>query len=949
MAPNGSSELPHRPANHLGSDPDAASRAIGSGSLDYVEELYLRYLEEASSVDEDWREYFAGVGPNGLAGRHLAPSFSPRSLFNPPSGATDAQLSEVGAAAAVLQQKLDRLVRNYRVRGHRLAKLSPLGSEPFAAPELDPDFYGLTAADFDRPVLGNVLPGASTVGEVIEGLKETYTRSIGAQFMHIDRLELRVWLQRRMEGSRNRLPLSRDKQLRILTKLTDATIFEDFLQKKYVGAKSFSLEGGETLIPLLDLVIEKSAEQGTAEVVFGMAHRGRLNVLANVLGKSTSSIFREFEDKDPQMHLGRGDVKYHLGFSGDRTAENGANVHLSLAFNPSHLEYVNPVVLGRTRAKQDRRADLGRESVLPVLIHGDAAFAGEGIVQETLNLSALEGYRVGGALHVIVNNQVGFTTGPRQGRSTTYASDVAKMLQSPIFHVNGEDPEAVAQVVELALDFRHEFKRDVVIDMYCYRRLGHNEADEPAFTQPVMYGKVRQRKSVREAYRDRLLRLGEVSMEDAEQIADDRRRLLEEHLFEARSEDYKLVYSTLEGIWKDFVGGRDADAPEVHTGIERADAANWLEAMTQVPEEFNLNPKLRRNFKGRLEMARGETSLDWAAGEALAFASLVTAGTRVRLTGQDTERGTFSHRHAVFHDTVDGHEHVPLAELARGAGGVFDVHNSPLSEAGVLGFEYGYSVDRPDGLVIWEAQFGDFANAAQVIIDQFLASAEEKWNRLSGLVMLLPHGFEGQGPEHSSARLERFLQLCAEDNMQVVYPTTPAQYFHLLRRQVLRPFRKPLIVMTPKSLLRHPLAVSSLEEFSSDGFKRVIGDDSVEPSKVRRVLLTSGKLYYELIAAREEKHADDVAIVRLEQLYPLNQQQIDDTIGRYAQNAEVLWVQEEPANMGAWRFLRIRWGQSVAGRPFSGVSRPESASPATGSGAAHRLEQAMLIDEAFGD
>ena len=949
MAPNGSTELLPPPAN-AGTASDASERAlIDSGSLDYVEELYLRYLEDPSSVDDDWREYFAGLGPNGLAGRHLAPSFAPRSLFNPPSGASDEQLTEVGAAAAVLQQKLDRLVRNYRVRGHRLAKLSPLGTEPFAAPELEPDFYGLTSADLDRPVLGNVLPGAATVGEVIEGLKETYTRSIGAQFMHIDRLEMRVWLQRRMEGSRNRLPLSREKQLRILTKLTDATIFEDFVQKKYVGAKSFSLEGGETLIPLLDLVIEKAAEQGTSEVVFGMAHRGRLNVLANVLGKSTSSIFREFEDKDPQMHLGRGDVKYHLGYSSDRIAQNGENIHLSLAFNPSHLEYVNPVVLGRTRAKQDRRDDKARESVLAVQIHGDAAFAGEGIVQETLNLSALQGYRVGGALHVIVNNQVGFTTGPRQGRSTTYASDVAKMLQSPIFHVNGEDPEAVAQVVELALDFRHEFKRDVVIDMYCYRRHGHNEADEPAFTQPVMYGKIKERGSVRRAYRDQLLDLGEVSLEDAERIADDRRALLEEHLSAARSEDYKLVYSTLEGIWKDYVGGRDADTPRVETGIAAADARNWLAALTEVPEEFNLNRKLQRTLQARAAMARGEADLDWAAGEALAFASLVANGTRVRFTGQDSERGTFSHRHAVFHDTADGHEYIPLAELAKQHGGVFEIHNSPLSEAGVLGFEYGYSLDTPDGLVLWEAQFGDFVNAAQVIIDQFLASAEEKWNRLSGLVMLLPHGFEGQGPEHSSARLERFLQLCAEDNMQVIYPTTPAQYFHALRRQVLRPYRKPLIVMTPKSLLRHPLAVSKLEDFEHGGFRRVIDDQVADTSGIRRVLLTTGKLYYELVAAREERNAQDVAVVRLEQLYPLDQGEIDATLERYPDSAQVYWVQEEPENMGAWHFLKVRWGQSVAGRPLTGVTRPESASPATGSGAAHRLEQAMLIDEAFDD
>ncbi len=942
MAPNGSSELPQ------GVTEPEPPRPIASASLDYVEELYLQFLGDPSSVSEEWRAYFLELGSSGPAARHLEPSFAPRSLFNPPTATAD-QLTEAGAAAAVLQQKLDRLVRNYRVRGHRLAQLSPLGQEPFAAPELEPEFYGLTAADMSRPVLGNVLSGATTVGEVIEGLKETYTRSIGAQFMHIDRLEMRVWLQRRMETTRNHLDLSREEQLRILTKLTDATTFEEFIQRKFVGAKSFSLEGGETLVPLLDLVIERAAEQGVEEVVLGMAHRGRLNVLANVMGKSAASIFREFEDKDPERYLGRGDVKYHLGYSSDHVTSTGRPVHLSLAFNPSHLEFVNTVVLGRTRAKQDRRGDSARERVMPVLIHGDAAFIGQGIVQETLNLSGLEGYRVGGALHVIVNNQIGFTTGERQARSTTYASDVAKMLQSPVFHVNGEDPEAVAQVVQLATDFRREFKRDVVIDMYCYRRLGHNETDEPAFTQPVMYGKVRKRKSVREAYRDKLLSLGGVSMREAEQIAEDRRQRLEAHLSEARKEDFQLVYSTLQGVWQDYVGGVDAEVPDADTTITREQASAWLEELARVPDGFNLNPKLKRALAARLEMAKGNAPLDWAAGEALAFASLVATGRRVRLSGQDSERGTFSHRHSVFHDTEDGHEHVPLLELGKPHGGVFDVHNSPLSEAGVVGFEYGYSVDTPDGLVIWEAQFGDFVNGAQVIIDQFLSSAEEKWNRLSGLVMLLPHAFEGAGPEHSSARLERFLQQCAEDNMQVAYPTTPAQIFHLLRRQVLRPIRKPLIVMSPKSLLRHPAAVSSLEDLTDGSFQRVIPDGSVDPSYVRRVLLTSGKVYYDLLAAREERGANDVAIVRLEQLYPLRQDEIDAALAPFPASAPVVWVQEEPANMGAWWHLRVRWGAEVAGRPFTGVMRPESASPATGSGAAHRIEQEMLMGEAFAD
>lgn len=921
---------------------------LNSSSLDYVEELYLKYLDDPSSVDSGWQAFFqkrrADEGGGIVA---IGPSFEPRSLFAG-AGPSSAQLDEAGSAGAILQQKLDRLVRNFRVRGHRLAELSPLGRDSFEAPELEPEYYGLTPADMALPVHGNFMPGTDTVGELIDALKETYTRSIGVQFMHIDSLEVRVWLQRRMEASRNHLELSREKQLRILTKLTDATTFEEFIQKKYVGAKSFSLEGGETLIPLLDLAIEKAASQGIEEVVLGMAHRGRLNVLANIMGKSPRTIFREFDDKEPEKYLGRGDVKYHLGYSNDWVSSDGKRVHLSLAFNPSHLEYVNPVVMGRTRAKQDRRCDKRREQVLSIQVHGDAAFIGEGVVQETLNLSGLVAYRVGGSLHVIVNNQVGFTTGPRQGRSTTYASDIAKMLQSPIFHVNGEDPEAVAQVIELAMDFRKEFRRDVVIDMYCYRKHGHNESDEPAFTQPVMYRKIRSRPGVRESYRDLLLQLGEVSLEEAESIAEQRKQALEDELSAARADDFRLSYSSLEGVWKSYVGGSDAATPEVDTTVSVEGAKRWLEELTQVPDDFNLNPKIKRSFQSRLQMAAGEAPLDWAAAEALAFASLVSSGVKVRLTGQDAERGTFSHRHSVFHDSEDGHEHVPLKDIAADQK-LFEVHNSALSEVGVLGFEYGYSLDTPDGLVMWEAQYGDFVNSAQVIIDQFIASAEEKWGRLSGLVLLLPHGFEGGGPEHSSARLERFLQLCAVDNMQVVYPTLPAQYFHLLRRQVLRPLRKPLVVMSPKSLLRLPAAVSSLDEIASGGFRRVIADEVADAARVTRVLLTSGKVYFDLAAERDARGVQDVALVRLEQLYPLQPAEIEATLARYPAASKLMWVQEEPENMGAARFLRAQFDKLLPERRFKVVARPEAASPATGSGAAHRLEQAELMRRAFED
>jgi 2-oxoglutarate dehydrogenase E1 component len=734
-------------------DTNEATALLNGSSLAFAEEMYLAYLRDPGSVPEPWRRFFQQVPSNGQSGREaLAPSFQRRSLFR---GGAAAAATDAGTE---VQHRADKLIRNYRVRGHRVADLNPLGSTKIEVPELDPAHYGLTDADMDAPVLESSFRNAHTLGEVIEGLRETYTRSIGAQFMHIDDLSVRRWLQERMESERNHRALSREVQLRILTKLTDAVIFEEFIQKKFIGAKSFSLEGGESLIPLLDLAIEKAGQQGVVEIVFGMAHRGRLNVLANILGKSPRTIFREFEDVDPEMNRGRGDVKYHLGYSSDWTTEEGRSVHLSLTFNPSHLEFVDPVVLGRVRAKQDRGSDADRTRVLPILIHGDASFIGEGIVQESLNLSELPGYQVGGTLHVIVNNQLGFTTGPRQSRSTTYASDVAKMLQAPIFHVNGEDPEAVAQVIELGMDFRQRFRRDVVIDMYCYRRHGHNEGDEPGFTQPNMYEVIRSRESVRESYLARLQTLGEVGREEGDRIAEKRREHLEQELSVARSDEFKLQYSAGEGVWAPFAGGPDGAVPDEETGIAEEDAARLLRALIEVPDGFTINPKIARGLKLREEMARGERPLDWSAGEALAFASLADEGVRLRISGQDTERGTFSHRHAVLHDPETGEAYMPLEHLAETQGPV-EIHNSPLSEAGVLGFEYGYSLDMPEGLVAWEAQFGDFVNSAQVIIDQFIASGEDKWRRLSGLVMLLPHGFEGQGPEHSSERLERFLQL----------------------------------------------------------------------------------------------------------------------------------------------------------------------------------------------
>jgi 2-oxoglutarate dehydrogenase E1 component len=724
-------------------------------------------------------------------------------------------------------------------------------------------------------------------------------------------------------------------------------VFEEFIQKRFLGAKSFSLEGSESLIPLVEMAIERGASQDVTDCVLGMAHRGRLNVLANIMGKSPQKIFREFADMDPELHVGRGDVKYHLGHSTDYQAANGKSVHLTLCFNPSHLEFVNPVAIGRMRSRQDRVGDMSRQQGLVILIHGDAAFAGEGIIQETLNLSELDAYRVGGTLHVIVNNQIGFTTGPRESRSCMYATDVAKMLQIPIFHVNGEDPEAVAQVVNLAMDFRREFQRDVVIDMYCFRRRGHNEADEPAFTQPALYRVIERRPSVHESYLEKLLKLGEVTREEAQQIVEQQQAKLAADLSVAKSEDF-VHNNDIGGVWSFYIGGRERDAADVDTGVRREVLVHLLDRLVALPDGFQPHAKIKKFLEGRVQMAAGAQPLDWSAAEALALATLATQGLRIRISGQDSQRGTFSHRHAVIHDVVTDETYCSLEHLAPDQAPV-EIYNSPLSEAGVLGFEYGYSLDCPDGLVMWEAQFGDFVNAAQVVIDQFICSAEDKWNRLSGIVMLLPHGFEGQGPEHSSARLERFLSLCAKDNMQVVQPTTPAQLFHCLRRQVLRVWRKPLVVMTPKSLLRNPACVSSLDELVKGSFQRVIPDPSgVAAQDVRRILLCSGKVAYELEKRRQDLGRRDVAIVRVEQLYPLPRRDLEEALAHYTPGTPAVWVQDEPENMGAWRFLRIHFGEKLLDRfPFSGMCRQSAASPATGSKKSHDLEQNELLNASF--
>ena len=766
--------------------------------------------------------------------------------------------------------------------------------------------------------------------------------------MHIDQRNIRDWLQRRMETTENRLELSHDVQRRIYARLADATIFEEFVRRKFVGAKTFSLEGAETLIPMLDLALEKASQHNVKEVVMGMAHRGRLNVMANILKKRAMNIFWSFDDPNPEMNRGGGDVRYHLGYSSDWTTASGDNLHISLCFNPSHLEFVNTVAQGRTRCKQDRRRDERRQEVMTILIHGDAAFAGEGVVQETLNLSELEGYKTGGTLHIVINNQVGFTTEPNEGRSTTYATDIAKMLQIPIFHVNGEDPEAVAQVVSLAMDFRKEFQRDVVIDLYAFRRWGHNEGDEPRFTQPRMYAEIDRRASVREQYLACLMELGKISPEEAEEIQQERTEKLESEFAASKNEAFVPDTQTLAANWSDYFGGPEP-VEATPTGYDTEKLSNLLDALTRLPENFSANKKLKRPMAQRREMAEGTHPLDWASAEAAAFASLLVDGHPIRMTGQDCQRGTFSQRHAVLHDTKDGSTYTPLANLSPDQAAL-ELYNSPLSEAGVLGFEYGYSLDSPDGLVVWEAQFGDFWNCAQVIVDQFIASAEDKWNRLSGLVMLLPHGFEGQGPEHCSARVERFLAMAAEHNIQVCQPTTPAQYFHLLRRQVIRKWKKPLVVLSPKSLLRHPRVISPLAEMTDGSFQKILSDEEVSLEDADRLLFCTGKIYYDLIEAREEKKLKNVAIMRIEQLYPLNVEELLASISQLPKGKQIYWVQEEPTNMGAWPYIKLIFSDELSRHyDLKRVSRVESASPSTGSMAAHKLEQAELIDEALAD
>ena len=938
----------------------------------FLEELYARYLEQPDAVDPSWRKFFSDLQDesetalNDIRGATWAPRSRSVEIAREDGNGHDGAYAEEGVAVrSARPQDLKRaardslrammLIRAYRVRGHLEASLDPLELKPREKhADLDPRSYGFTEADMDREIhIDNILGYESaTLRQIVHVLRQTYCGNIGVEYMHIQSPDQRKWLQLRIEGSRNQRDFTSRGKIAILERLTAAEMFEKFLDKKYTGTKRFGLDGGESMIPALEQIIKRGSQLGVKEVVIGMAHRGRLNMLANFMNKPFAAIFSEFQGNaaNPEDVQGSADVKYHLGTSADREFD-GRIVHLSLTANPSHLEAANTVVQGKVRAKQRQRNDRSREEVMGLLLHGDAAFAGQGLVPESLDMSELDGYKTGGTIHFIINNQIGFTTSPTAARSSPYCSDIAKGVQAPIFHVNGDDPESVLHVARMAMEFRQEFKCDVVIDMFCYRRFGHNESDEPAFTQPLMYRKIATHPTTRQIYADRLIEEGTLTREDGAAIIEAFQKRLDAE-FEAASAYRPNKADWLEGAWSGL-GTASGDDRRGETAAEMEALQEVGKALTAVPATFNVNRKIARQLAIKEQMFKTGEGLDWATAEALAFGTLLKEGYYVRLSGQDCKRGTFSQRHAVLVDQESEAEYVPLNNIADGQS-TFEVINSPLSEAGVLGFEYGFSLADPKALVLWEAQFGDFANGAQVIIDQFIASGESKWLRMSGLVMLLPHGFEGQGPEHSSARLERYLQLCAEDNLQVANCTTPANYFHALRRQMHRNFRKPLIVMTPKSLLRHKLAVSKLSEFGpGSSFHRILWDSGkTAPDKdIKRVVLCSGKVYYDLYEEREKREIENVHILRVEQLYPFPSKPLKTELARFP-GAEVVWCQEEPKNMGAWTMVMPEIETVMAEMGLKQprlryVGRPAAASPATGLLRRHLKEQAALVEEAL--
>ncbi len=953
-------------------------------NAEYIAHLYTQYLRNPNNVDQSWKGFFGELNDSEaaflkeLGGASWTPDENAKDkrsfgsaaiapadgLIADAEAANDRRKNKGGSASAADVQKAAKdsiralmLIRAYRFRGHYLANLDPLDMKQVGDhPELHPEHYGFTDGDYDHKIFLNGMLGLeyASLREIAAVLKEVYSGTIGIEYMHLSDPEQRGWIQERIEGQGNKTEFTPEGKRAILERLTAAEGFEHYLQKKHTGTKRFGVDGGEALIPAIEQIMKRGGQLGLKEIVIGMAHRGRLNVLANVMGKPFTTMFAEFQGQSstPDDVLGSGDVKYHLGTSSDRNFD-GNEIHLSLTANPSHLEFVDPVVVGKVRAKQVQRDDFDAEQVLPLLLHGDAAFAGQGIIAETFMISELPGYRVGGTVHIVINNQIGFTTMPKFSRSGPYCTDVAKMLDAPIFHVNGDDPEAVVHVTRIATEFRQKFKKDVVIDIFCYRRYGHNEGDEPAFTQPLMYKKIAKQKTTRTKYAEQLIAEGALSEEETDKIYDDFNAILDEAFdavesYKPNSADY------LEGVWSDMKVAYGDDR-RGNTAVKEKDLKRIGKVITNVPDGFNVNKKLMRVLDAKDKMLKTGEGFDWATAEGLAFGTLLDDGYAVRLSGQDVGRGTFSHRHAIWYDQENEKKHIALQHI-KDDQPKFEAHDSPLSEMAVLGFEYGYSLADPKTLTIWEAQFGDFANGAQVMIDQFIASGETKWLRMSGLVMLLPHGYEGQGPEHSSARFERFLQLSGDDNWQVCNCTTPANYFHVLRRQMHRDFRKPLVMMTPKSLLRHKLATSPIDMFTGDStFHRILWDDDkdnlVKDDKIKRVILCSGKVYYDLLQERRDREIDDITILRLEQVYPFPTNALAKELKPY-KNAEVIWCQEEPENQGAWNFVDRLIEESLsiakhkAGRPQY-VGRVASASPATGSNSRHHAEQAALVDEAL--
>ncbi|HEY0837289.1 MAG TPA: 2-oxoglutarate dehydrogenase E1 component [Azospirillum sp.] len=957
------------------------SSFLFGGNAQYVAELYARFLKDPASVDPSWNGFFKELDDDSravldeLRGASWslpedlladgADELAKAALAGPGNGGLVQHVQQTFGGVTHEQMRqavLDSiralmLIRVYRVRGHMNAHFDPLGLEKRERhPELDPATYGFGPNDMDRPIFLNYSLGleSATLRQIMDLLNRTYCGTIGVEFMHIQDPEEKAWIQERIEGGRNHTDFTVNGKRAILERLIAAESFEKFLQLKYTGTKRFGLEGGESMIPALEQILKRGGQLGLREVVVGMAHRGRLNVLTNFMGKPFSAVFSEFQGNPsaPENVQGSGDVKYHLGTSSDRDF-NGNIVHLSLTANPSHLEWVNPVVLGKVRAKQQQRRDMDRDAVCGVLIHGDAAFAGQGIVAESLGLSELRGYRTGGTIHFIINNQIGFTTNPHYSRSGIYCSEMAKMVMAPIFHVNGDDPESVVHVSRIAVEFRQRFKRDVVVDMVCYRRHGHNEGDEPGFTQPIMYKVIRSHPTTREVYAKQLVAENVVTQPEADQMVQDFMKKLEKE-FEAASSYKPNKADWLEGKWSGLEASRSEEDWRGKTAVPMSVLKEVGAKLCDVPQGFAINSKIARQLDAKRKSIESGEGIDWATAEALAYGTLLVEGTPVRLSGQDSGRGTFSHRHAVVYDQNTEDKYVALAHVKTGQA-PFEVHDSPLSEAAVLGFEYGYTLAEPNELVLWEAQFGDFANTAQTIIDQFISSGESKWLRMSGLVMLLPHGYEGQGPEHSSARPERFLQMSAEDNWQICNITTPANLFHAFRRQVRRNFRKPLVLFTPKSLLRHKLCVSNLSELAEGtSFHRVLPEtasDLVAGDKVRRVVVCTGKVYYDLLQERMARNVKDVALVRVEQMYPFPAASLAKEFAKYP-NADVVWCQEEPENQGAWHFIDRRIEACLgsidhkAKRPVY-AGRAASAAPATGLLKRHNQEQAKLIDDAL--